>query len=127
GDIALDVAQRVHHASLVLVTTPQPVATHVAARAANVAQRAGQTILGVIENMSYVRCPHGDRLEIFGHGGGEDLARALKVPLLGQVPLEADVREGADTGQPIVLTNPDTEAAKVFLGVATRILEIKGA
>lgn len=125
GDVALDVAQRVHHASLILVTTPQPVATHVAARAANVAQRAGQTILGVIENMSYVRCPHGDRLEIFGHGGGEELARALKVPLLGQVPLEADVREGADVGNPIVLANPDTEASEVFLKVASRIVDVK--
>jgi ATP-binding protein involved in chromosome partitioning len=127
GDLALDVAQKVHHASLVLVTTPQAVATHVAARAANVAQRAGQTILGVVENMSFVRCPHGDRLEIFGHGGGEELARSLKVPLLGQVPLEAAVREGADGGRPIVLSDPDSEAAGVFLNIANRLIAARAS
>jgi ATP-binding protein involved in chromosome partitioning len=121
GDVALDVAQRVHHASLLLVTTPQPVATHVATRAANVAQRAGQTIRGVIENMSYIRCPHGDRLEVFGQGGGAQLAALLHVPLLGQIPLEAGVRQGGDEGVPIVISDPDSEGGRIFLEIARQL------
>lgn len=118
GDVALDVAQKVRHAGLIIVTTPQPVATRVATRAANVAQRAGQKILGVIENMSYVRCAHGDKLEVFGHGGGAELASSLGVPLLGQIPLESEVREGSDTGHPIVTRNPASEASQVFQTIA---------
>jgi ATP-binding protein involved in chromosome partitioning len=121
GDVALDVAQRVHHASLVLVTTPQPVATHVATRAAGVAQKAGQTIRGVIENMSYLRCPHGDRLDVFGEGGGRQLADLLGVPLLGQVPLEPVVRRGGDEGLPVVVSHPDSEAAAVFRAIAQKL------
>lgn len=124
GDIALDVAQKVRHARLVVVTTPQPVATHVASRTANVAQRASQSIMGVIENMSYLRCPHGDRLDVFGKGGGKALADALKVPLLGQVPLEADVRQGGDTGVPITIQNRDSEAGQIFLDIAEQLVAL---
>jgi ATP-binding protein involved in chromosome partitioning len=121
GDVALDMAQKVNHAHLVVVTTPQPVATQVATRTAALAQRTGQHIIGVIENMSYIRCPHGDELEVFGRGGGQSLAAALKVPLLGRIPLESDVREGGDTGEPIVLARGDSEAGQVFLGIAEKI------
>lgn len=124
GDIALDVAQKVRHARLVVVTTPQPVATHVASRTANVAQRASQSIMGVIENMSYLRCPHGDRLDVFGKGGGEALADTLHVPLLGQVPLESDVRQGGDTGVPITIQNRDSEAGKIFLDIAEQLVAL---
>ncbi|MDA8198205.1 MAG: Mrp/NBP35 family ATP-binding protein [Thermaerobacter sp.] len=121
GDVALDVAQKVRHAKLLMVTTPQAVAMHVARRAAGVAERIGQSIVGVVENMSYVRCPHGDRLEVFGRGGGKHLADALNVPLLAQVPLEPDVRAGGDRGEPVVAAAPTSEAARVFLQLAERL------
>lgn len=121
GDVALDIAQRVRRAQLVLVTTPQAVSAHVARRAAEVAQRAEQPILGVIENMSWVTCPHGERLAVFGQGGGQALADALGVPLLGQVPLEPAVRQGGDEGRPIVEAAPDSEAARAFLHIATQL------
>ncbi len=121
GDLALDVAQKVRHAQLLMVTTPQAVAMHVARRAAGVAERIGQAIVGVVENMSYVRCAHGDRLEVFGRGGGKHLADALNVPLLAQVPLEPDVRAGGDRGEPVVAAAPTSEAARVFLQLAERL------
>jgi|BEDMetMinimDraft_2_1075160.scaffolds.fasta_scaffold08016_2 ATP-binding protein involved in chromosome partitioning len=124
GDLALDVGQKLPHAKLVLVTTPQPVAMHVATRTANVAQKLEQQVIGVIENMSYLRCPHGDRIDVFGRGGGEMLARALGVPLLGQIPLEPALREAADTGRPIVVRDPDSESAQAFLSIAERLMEL---
>jgi ATP-binding protein involved in chromosome partitioning len=124
GDLALDVGQKLPHAKLVLVTTPQPVAMHVATRTANVAQKLEQQVVGVIENMSYLRCPHGERMDVFGRGGGEMLARALGVPLLGQIPLEPALREAADTGRPIVVRDPDSESARAFLDIAERLLDL---
>lgn len=121
GDVALDVAQRLNRASLVIVTTPQQVAREVAMRTADVASRAGQRILGIIENMSYIPMGPGQRMEIFGHGGGDALSSELQVPLLGQVPLESGVREGGDEGVPIVLSAPESEAAVTFLQIAQKI------
>ncbi len=121
GDVALDVATRLPQASLVIVTTPQTVAKEVAMRTADVAHRAHQRILGIIENMSYIPMAGGQRLEMFGSGGGEDLSRALDVPLLGQVPMETAVREGADQGVPVALAAPESEAAGVFLQVAQKL------
>jgi len=121
GDVALDVAQRIPKARLVLVTTPQQVATEVAYRAADVAQRAHQRIIGVIENMSFVPLAHGERLEVFGHGGGQELAQTLDVPLLGQIPLEPVVREGSDQGTPVVLSAPESLAAETFLQIAQKM------
>ncbi len=100
GDMALNMAQRLPNAQLVLVTSPQPVAMHVARRAAEVARKTQQSIFGIIENMSYLRCPHGERLTIFGEGGGQQLAEELGVPLLGQIPLDPQIRQGGDQGQP---------------------------
>lgn len=121
GDVALDVAQRLPQALLIIVTTPQIVAREVAMRTADVARRAHQRILGVIENMSYVPMPEGQRLTLFGTGGGESLSRALDVPLLGQVPLESSVREGSDRGIPVILSAPDSEAAQTFMQIAQKI------
>jgi ATP-binding protein involved in chromosome partitioning len=126
GDVALNVAQKLPGAQLVMVTTPQPVAMHVARRAAEVALRAQQPILGVIENMSYLTCPHGDVMRLFGEGGGQHLADALKVPLLGQVPLEAAVREGGDVGEPIASAAELGEAGRVFLNIAEKIAQAVG-
>ncbi|CAB1128095.1 Iron-sulfur cluster carrier protein [Candidatus Hydrogenisulfobacillus filiaventi] len=127
GDVALDIAQRVRKAQLVLVTTPQEVATHVARRAADVARRAQQTLLGVIENMSYARCPDGTRFPLFGEGGGQRLADELKVPLLGQIPLETHVRESGDKGKPAVVVAADSEAGQAFLAIARKLVELTPA
>ncbi len=121
GDVALDVATRLPKASLIIVTTPQLLAREVAMRTADVAHRAQQRILGVIENMSYIPLGGGQRMEVFGTGGGEALSRELEVPLLGQVPLESSVREGGDRGMPVVLSAPDSEASEVFLQIAQKI------
>lgn len=121
GDVALDVAQRLPKASLVIVTTPQTVAKEVAMRTADVAARAHQRILGVIENMSYIPMAGGDRMEVFGRGGGTELSQQLDVPLLGQIPLESSVREGGDRGVPVLLSAPESEAAQTFLQVAQKI------
>ncbi|AUW94794.1 MAG: iron-sulfur cluster carrier protein ApbC [Sulfobacillus thermosulfidooxidans] len=121
GDVALDMAQKVRKAKLVLVTTPQQVATQVAHRAGDVAQKAHQEIIGVIENMSYVVCPHGERMNVFGEGGGQSLADLFHVPLLGQIPLESTVREGGDKGRPLAASEPTSPAGAVFLSIAERI------
>ncbi|MCY0879165.1 MAG: Mrp/NBP35 family ATP-binding protein [Firmicutes bacterium] len=121
GDVALDMAQRLPQALLIIVTTPQAVAREVAMRTADVARRAHQRILGIIENMSYVPMPEGHRLELFGSGGGESLSQALDVPLLGQIPLESSVREGGDRGIPVVISAPQSEAAQTFMQIAQKI------
>ncbi len=108
GDMALNVAQRLPNAQLVLVTSPQPLATHVARRAAEVARKTGQPIFGVIENMSYFNCPHGERLPVFGTGGGQQLAEELGVPLLGQIPLDPQIRQGGDQGRPTASSESPT-------------------
>lgn len=126
GDVALDIAQKVRKAKLVLVTTPQEVAANVAHRAGDVASRAQQEIVGVIENMSYVLCPHGDRLEVFGSGGGEKLASDFQVPLLGQIPLESDVRQGGDRGLPITISNPHSASSNAFFEIARKIHQAVG-
>ncbi len=121
GDVALDVAQKIRKAKLILVTTPQEVATYVAHRAGDVAVRAHQEIIGVIENMSYVVCPHGERMDIFGSGGGKSLAGRFQVPLLGQIPLETTVRQGGDDGAPVVISEPFSLSSRAFLEIADRI------
>ena len=128
GDIAISVAQLVPNAELLIVTTPQQAAAEVAERAGTIALQTHQTIAGVIENMAYLPCPHcGEHIEIFGSGGGEQVAEALTratgahVPLLGQVPLDVRLREGGDVGAPLVLSNPDAPASTELNGIAVRL------
>jgi ATP-binding protein involved in chromosome partitioning len=121
GDIALSMAQFLPRAEVLVVTTPQPAAQKVAQRAAYMALKVNLEVMGVIENMSWFRCEHGTDYRLFGEGGGRELADQLGVPLLGQVPLVPELREGADTGRPIVVTDPDSEASKVFAQIAERI------
>ena len=83
--------------------------------------RAHQEIIGVIENMSYVVCPHGERMDIFGSGGGKSLAGRFQVPLLGQIPLETTVRQGGDDGAPVVISEPFSLSSRAFLEIADRI------
>jgi len=121
GDIALSMAQFLPRAEVVVVTTPQPAAQKVAQRAAYMAQRVNLSVVGVVENMSWFRGDDGTAYRIFGEGGGQALADDLGVPLLGQVPLLAELREGGDDGRPIVVTDPDGEAGRAFFAVAEQI------
>jgi ATP-binding protein involved in chromosome partitioning len=121
GDIALSMAQFLPRAEVVIVTTPQPAAQKVAQRAAYMARKVNLQVVGVIENMSWFRCDHDTAYRLFGEGGGEELAEQLDVPLLGQVPLVPELREGSDDGRPIVAANPDDEAAVAFRAIAERL------
>jgi ATP-binding protein involved in chromosome partitioning len=128
GDVAISVAQMLPTAELLVVTTPQLAASEVAERAGAVATQTHQRIAGVIENMSYLVCPHcGEQQEVFGSGGGASVAAALgrltgaPVPLLGQVPLDVRLREGGDAGVPLVLAEPDSPAALALRKIADEL------
>jgi ATP-binding protein involved in chromosome partitioning len=130
GDIAISLGQHLPNAEIVVVTTPQEAAAEVAERAGTMAEMMHQRVVGVVENMSYLPCPHcGDehRIEIFGSGGGQRVADTLSqrfgtpVPLLGQVPLDMSLREGGDAGKPIVDSDPTAPAAVVLDGIATTL------
>jgi ATP-binding protein involved in chromosome partitioning len=125
GDIAISVAQLLPGAELLIVTTPQIAAAEVAERAGAVAMQTHQRIIGVIENMSYLPCPHcGEQLDVFGAGGGQAVADALSrvtgtsVPLLGQVPIDVRLREGGDQGVPLVLSDPQSDAGRQLTKLA---------
>jgi ATP-binding protein involved in chromosome partitioning len=127
GDMAISLGQHLPNAEVVVVTTPQPAAADVAERAGTMASMMHQRVAGVIENMSYLQVPGGDRMEIFGSGGAAKVAETLSarfgydVPLLGQIPLDQTLREGGDSGRPIVETDPDSESAKILQGVADQL------
>ena len=117
-------------ASCGVVTTPQEAAAEVAERAGTMASMLHQRVVGVVENMSYLVCPHcgpEHRLELFGSGGGERVAKTLSgrfgydVPLLGRVPIEESLREGGDAGKPVVDSDPTSEAAHVLVELADRL------
>ncbi len=117
GDISLSISQFLPRGELIVVTTPQPAAQRVAQRAAYMAHKVNIAVTGVIENMSWFTGDDGKRYELFGSGGGDELARELDVPLLATVPLVPELREGADTGLPIAVET-ETEAGKVFAELA---------
>ena len=121
GDISISLAQFLPRAEVLVVTTPQPAAQRVAQRAAFMAQKVNLEVKGVIENMSWFTGDDGKRYELFGAGGGEELANRLGVPLIGRVPLVPELRAGADAGLPIVVSDPDGEAGRVFAGIAETI------
>jgi ATP-binding protein involved in chromosome partitioning len=125
GDIAISLAQLLPNAELLVVTTPQLAAAEVAERAGAIVTQTRQRIIGVIENMSYLVCPHcGEQTDIFGSGGGEAVATTLSqltgtaVPLLGQVPIDTRLREGGDNGMPLVLGDPSSPAALQLVKIA---------
>jgi len=121
GDISLSLAQFLPNSEVYVVTTPQPAAQRVAQRAAFMAAKVNLKVNGVIENMSWFTGDDGKKYEIFGSGGGDELAQRIDVPLLGQIPLIPELRIGADTGQPIVVTDPEGEASLVFNQIAKTI------
>jgi ATP-binding protein involved in chromosome partitioning len=122
GDVGLSLGQLLPRSEAVLVTTPQLAAQRVAARAAQMVEKLGQPLLGVIENMSSLACPCcGEATYPFGQGGGAALAQQLGVPLLGEVPLEPALREGSDSGAPIFSTDPEAASARAIAAIAQRI------
>ncbi len=123
GDISLSIAQFLPKSELIVVTTPQPAAQKAAQRAAYMAEKVNLQVRAVVENMSWFRGEDDKRYDIFGSGGGECLANELDVPLLGQVPLVTELREGGDVGRPIVVSDPDSEAATVFSEMARLLTE----
>ena len=124
GDVAITVGQLLPHAEVIVVTTPQAAAADVAERSGIVARQTGQSVYGVIENMAAMVQPDGSLLELFGSGGGAEVARRLSigqpapVPVLAQVPLSLPLRTGGDVGLPVVLGAPDDPAARAILGLA---------
>jgi len=122
GDVSMTLAQLLPQARFVIVTTPQSAAQQVARRAAETAQRFELEIAGVIENMSGFVTPAGERFTIFGEGGGQLLADDLDVPLLGKVPLQEELRIGADNGIPLVLEDPDAPASQALFHAARGLI-----
>ena len=131
GDVAISLGQHLPGAEVVVVTTPQEAAAEVAERAGTMASMMHQRVVGVVENMSYLPCPHcgadEHRLEIFGSGGGERVAGTLSarfgydVPVLGQVPIDPSLREGGDAGKPIVESDPTAPGARVLTAIAEKL------
>lgn len=121
GDISLSLAQFLPRAEQYVVTTPQPAAQKVAQRAAFMGDKVNIETKGIIENMSWFTGDDGKRYELFGAGGGQELADTVGAPLLGQIPLVPELRQGGDDGNPIVVANPESEAAKAFAAIAERI------
>ena len=133
GDVAISLGQHLPGAEVLVVTTPQEAAAEVAERAGTMASMMHQRVVGVVENMSFLLCPHcaeagtEHRLEIFGSGGGDRVAETLSkrfgydVPVLGRIPLDVALREGGDAGKPIVDADPTAPAARVLADVAGRL------
>jgi ATP-binding protein involved in chromosome partitioning len=128
GDIAISAAHLVPGSELIVVTTPQLASAEVAERAGSLASQLHQRVVGVIENMSYLPCPHcGERVDIFGSGGGLAVADTLTkitgapVPVLGQIPIDTRLREAGDRGMPLVLSDPDAPAALELRKIAEQL------
>ena len=121
GDIALSLSQYLPRGEVYVVTTPQPAAQKVAAMSAAMAQKVHLPVMGIIENMSWFTGDDGKRYELFGAGGGKELADDLGVPLLAQLPLVPALREGSDSGRPITAVDPDSESAAAFRAMAEQI------
>ena len=125
GDVAISLGQNLPTAKSLVITTPQTAAAEVALRSGALGLQTGQSVFGVIENMSWLENADGSRLEIFGSGGGESVAKHLETKLLGQVPISVELREGSDNGKPVVLENPETAAAKAINELAEQLAQVK--
>ena len=133
GDVAISLGQHLPNAEVIVVTTPQEAAAEVAERAGTMASMMHQRVVGVVENMSYLACPHcvaegkDHRLEIFGSGGGARVAETLSkrfgydVPVLGEIPIDLALREGGDAGKPVVEADPTSPSAQALAAVADKL------
>jgi ATP-binding protein involved in chromosome partitioning len=124
GDVSMTLAQLLPQAKFLIVTTPQQTAQKVARRAAQMADKVSLEIAAVVENMSGFTTPSGERFQIFGEGGGQELADELDVPLLGRVPLTMPLREQADAGTPLTVENPDDPAAQAIRQAARGLVAL---
>jgi ATP-binding protein involved in chromosome partitioning len=124
GDVSMTLAQLLPQAQFLIVTTPQATAQKVARRAAEMAEKVNLDICGVVENMSGFTTPGGESFALFGEGGGRALAEELEVPLLGEVPLTMPLREGADSGHPLVFADPEDPASVGIKGVARKLVAL---
>jgi ATP-binding protein involved in chromosome partitioning len=125
GDVQLTLSQVIPLTGAVLVTTPQDVALLDVRKAAAMFRKVNVPILGIVENMSYLNCPHcGERLEVFSHGGGRRSAEAFGVPFLGEVPLDIGVRQGGDEGRPPVVCDPKSGPSLIFKEIAEKLAAI---
>ena len=123
GDVSISLSSFLPGASMVVVTTPQEAARKVAERAGKMAEQTKMRAIGVIENMSYFSCPGcGERTSIFGEGGGAEAAATLGVPMLGQIPLMPALRQGGDSGTPIVISDPESEAGEALRSVGRELV-----
>jgi len=128
GDAQLTMAQQVPLAGAVIVSTPQDLALLDARKGISMFRKVEVPVLGIVENMSYFRCPNcGERTEIFAHGGARAEAQRLGVPFLGEVPLDVAIRETSDGGRPIVVSEPDSENALIFRRMAAAVAAALGA
>lgn len=124
GDEPLSVAQLVPATGAIIVTTPQEVSLLDSKKAVSFARAVNLKVVGIIENMSGLVCPHcGERINLFSQGGGEKAAKELGVPFLGRIPIDPRIVESGDSGKPFILSQPESEAAKAFDAVVDRILE----
>ena len=122
GDVQLTLAQKVPLTGAVIVTTPQDVALLDVVRGISMFKKLNVPILGIIENMSFFKCPHcGGRTDIFSHGGGEGASRKYDVPFLGEVPLDIRIRTGGDSGRPIVIDDPESDQGNIFMKIAEQL------
>lgn len=124
GDIQMALSRLLPQAEMVVITTPQKTAQKVASRVADMARRSFMPVIGVIENMAGFTTPSGEHFELFGKGGGQELADDLGVPLITSIPLDPFVVEGGDDGSPVVRTNPGSPAAVAVIEGARRIVEL---
>ena len=123
GDAQLSLVQTLPLEGAVIVTTPQPAAANVARRGARMFDKVNVPLLGVVENMSYLEAIDGTRQTLFGEGGGSETAQSLETELLGQLPIDPNIRIGCDKGIPIVISDPDSKAAEEFIRIARQIID----
>ncbi|MEK6221230.1 MAG: Mrp/NBP35 family ATP-binding protein, partial [Chloroflexota bacterium] len=121
GDAQLSLAQTISVTGGVIVTMPQQVSLDDARRGLEMFRELKIPIMGVVENMSYLELPDGQKMDVFGSGGGEKLAAESEVQFIGSIPLDPEVRVGGDAGTPIVISNPDSNAAKAFQAIAADV------
>lgn len=122
GDAQLSLVQTLPLEGAVIVTTPQPAASNVARRGARMFDKVNVPLIGVVENMSFLETADGTRQALFGEGGGSEIAQSLDTELLGQLPLDPNIRIGCDKGIPIVVSDPESKAAQEFMEIARQIL-----
>jgi ATP-binding protein involved in chromosome partitioning len=124
GDPSITIAGALPACSILMVTTPQEVALADVRRSITLFKKVERNIVGLVENMSYFLCTHSaEHIEIFGSGGGEKLSKESGIPLLGAIPLDMELRQGGDSGVPLMVSSPDSETGRIFQTIAEKILE----